>query len=119
MDELPTPPTTIDDLDEVKQLLDSMAAHFPIPADLSRSAANNLRAQGVPISPHRQVFIQSALNSGDEGGILCDITPSKDSKEVMLISLTQLKIPYRHPLEKEIRAYQKARIRNLRRKSLH
>lgn len=49
----------------------------------------------------------------DEGGIICGISP-KDSKEAVVVSLTHLKIPYGHPLEKEIRAYQKARSKGLR-----
>ena len=87
-------------------------AHLPIPAEVRRSTANYLRTQGSFIPLHRQVRISSVLYSGDEGGIVCAISP-KDSKEVVMISLTQLKIPYGHALEKDIRTYQKARLRKI------
>ena len=108
--EFPVP--TIDDPKQAGSLLEKIEAHLPISAEVRRSTANYLRDQGAFIPPHRQVSISKVFYSGDEGGIVCGISP-KDSKEAVVISLTQLKIPYGHPLEKEIRAYQKARIREI------
>jgi hypothetical protein len=71
-----------------------------------------LRSQGAFVPPHRNVQIYGVFYSGDEGGILCAISPT-DSKEPVVISLTHLKVSYRHPLEKEIRVYQKMRTRKL------
>ncbi len=102
----------IDDLDHVEALVANMEAHLPIAAEIQRGAANYLRSQGSFITPHRNVQIYSVFYSGDEGGILCAISP-EDSKVPVVISLTHLKIPYRHPLEKEIRAYQRTRTRKL------
>ena len=102
----------IDDSIQVDALLEKMKKHFPIPAEIQRGPANYLRSQGLVISPHRNVQIQSVFYAGDEGGIMCAISP-KDSTEPVVISLTHLKIPYQHPLEKEIRAYQKTRSRKL------
>lgn len=60
--------------------------------------------------------IQRVFDSSEEGGgIVCDISGSQ-SKEAIVISITHLKIPYSHPLEKEIRAYQKARFQSLKEK---
>ncbi len=109
--EFPAP--AIDDPKQVETLLERMEEHLPIPAEVRRSTANYLRTQGSFIPPHRQVLISNVFYSGDEGGVMCGISP-EESKEAVVISLTQLKIPYHHPLEKEIRAYQKARIKKLR-----
>lgn len=106
--EFPTP--TIDDPKQVEALLDKMESQLPIPAEVRRATANYLRTQGSFIPPHRQVSISAVFYHGDEGGIVCGISPT-DSKEAVVISLTHLKIPYSHSLEKEIRAYQKARRR--------
>jgi len=106
------PAPTMDDAQQVEALLEKMKVQLPIPAEVRGSTAKHLRSQGISIPHHRQVSISSVLNSGDEGGILCAVSP-QDSVQVVLISLTQLKIPCRHPLEKEIRAYQKARLKNL------
>ena len=106
------PQLTIDDPQKVETLLEKMEHHLPIRAEIQRGTAGYLIAQGVSIPPHRQVSIQQIFYSGDEGGIMCAISPA-NSREPIVISLTHLKIPYNHPLEKEIRAYQKARIKKL------
>jgi hypothetical protein len=54
-------------------------------------------------------MIKRTFYSGDEGGILCDITPSPDAKEAWVVSLTHLRVSPRHPVGEEIRAYQQAR----------
>jgi hypothetical protein len=108
------PESGIDNRGEVEALLAKMEAHTPILAEIGRVQARDLLAQGVPIPPHRQVRIYQVFNGGDEGGILCDLSPS-GSKEPVLMSLTSLKVPYHHPLSTEIRAYQKARLSKLNR----
>jgi len=102
----------MDDLDQVETLVAKMEAQLPIPAEIQRGPANYLRSQGALVPPHRNVQIYGVFYSGDEGGILCAISPT-DSQEPVVISLTHLKIPYRHPLEKEIRAYQRTRSKKL------
>ena len=57
----------------------------------------------MPAWLYRNLQINSVFYTGDEAGIMCSISP-KDSKLPVIISLTHLKIPYRHQLEKEIRA---------------
>ena len=106
------PVLEIDDHDQVKTLIAKMEAHLPISAEIQHGTASYLRSQGAFIPPHRNIQIYGVFYLGDESGILCAISP-KDSKEPVVISLTNLKIPYRHPLEKEIRAYQKTCTKKL------
>ena len=108
----PSPRLAIDNPIQVETLLEKMAKHLPIRAEIQHRTANSLRESGVSIPPYRQVSIHKTFYHGDEGGIVCAISPPEDEKAVV-ISLTHLKIPYNHPLEKEIRAYQKARIKKL------
>jgi hypothetical protein len=89
-----------------------MEAQLPIQAEIQRGITNVLRSQGVFVPHHRNVQIPGVLYNGDEGGIMCAISP-QDNKKPVVISLTHLKISYRHPLEKEIRVYQKTRIKKL------
>ena len=102
----------IDDPDQVETLIAKMETHLPISAEIQRGPASYLRSQGAFVPPHRNIQIHGVFYSGDEGGILCAISPT-DSKEPVVISLTHLKISYRHPLEKEIRAYQRKRTKKL------
>jgi hypothetical protein len=103
---------TIDDPQQVEDLMRKMEAQLPISAELTRAATNFLRGQGSFVPHHRQVSISKIFYHGDEGGIVCTLS-TKGSKEAVVISLTHLKISYHHPLAKEIRAYQKARLRKI------
>jgi hypothetical protein len=107
---------TIDDQEQVQALIDKMAEYLPISAEIPKRQARYLRAQGLAIPPHRQIKIYHLFNSGDQGGIMCGISPS-DSEEAIVISLTHLKIPCHHPLTKEIRTYQSEREKKLRQQS--
>jgi len=50
---------------------------------------------------------------GDEGGIMCDVTPTKAAREAFVVSLTHLRIAPNHPLAHDIRAYQRERVRRI------
>jgi len=103
----------IDDQEQVQMLLDRMQTALPIPATMTSGLMRGLRDQGKSVGK-RDVLIHSVVYSGDEGGILCSITvPSPKAKEVVLVSLTHLRVSLRHPLGAEIRAYQRARIGKL------
>lgn len=106
---------TIDDQNEVEALIAKMEEYLPISAEVVRKQAAYFHLQGIPLPPHRHIQIHSVLNSGDEGGILCAISPP-NSKEAVLVSLTHLKINNRHPLFKEIYAYQKKRKAELKKR---
>ena len=82
-----------------------MERHLPIRVEISRSMAGYFRGQGVFVPPYRQVTFDKIFYQDDDGGIACGIFSPK-SKEALVVSFTNLKIPYNHPLEKEIRAYQ-------------
>lgn len=103
----------IDDQKQVKVLMKLMEAALPIPATMTSRLVRNLRDQGKSFGK-REVLIHLVMYSGDEGGILCSITaPSPEAKEVVLVSLTHLRISLKHPLGEQIRAYQQARTEKL------
>ncbi len=98
----------IDDQAQVEALMQEMEAALPIPAEVTSQLRRGLRAQGAFL-PTRNVTIKRVFYGGDEGGIMCDITPSQETKEGFVTSLTHLRIPFYHPLSKDIRAYQRVR----------
>ena len=57
--------------------------------------------------------IKRVFYAGDEGGIVCDVTPNRGAKEVFVVSLTHLRIAPNHPLFAPILAYQRERVRRL------
>ena len=99
---------------DTQQLLKEMQAHLPLPVYATPELSRSLQEQGQDIRAGEELQVTSVLDSGEMGGILCAIE-SEDRKEVFMISLTHLRIPADHPLRLRIEAYQKARVRKLRR----
>jgi hypothetical protein len=50
---------------------------------------------------------------GDEGGIMCDINPTENSKVALVCSLTHLEVVGDDPLAGDMRSYQQERGRKL------
>lgn len=103
----------LDDRAMVDQLMAEMREHLPIPALPSKQLVRTLREQGVKIKLDRVLFIQGVHYLGDEGGISCDVIPAASAKEVLVISLTHLRIPADHALAAAVEAYQRLRVRRI------
>ncbi len=105
--------TTIDNLDQALALVDKMKAHLPITVRAEKPLLQSFQARGEDLSRNQLLQIQDVLYMGDEGGIVCDITRSGESTEVVLCSLTHLAIIGHTPLEREMRSYQRKRSAKL------
>ena len=103
----------IDNPTTVARLLEQMHDHLPIPAFPTKEIVRTLRRGGVKASVDRALSMKHVFYAGDEAGIACDVTPSRDSKTVVLVSLTHLGIAPDHPLFAPIQAYQRERVRRL------
>lgn len=103
----------IDDYAQTMELMRKMEAHLPIPARPTGAYIRALREQGVQVARDQELQIQDVLYLGDEGGIACNVTPSRDAKQALIVSITHLRVDPRHPLAQDIRAYQRERTRRL------
>jgi hypothetical protein len=103
----------IDDYAKAMELVRKMQAHLPIPARPTGACIRALWEQGVKVARHQELQIKHVLHLGDEAGISCDVTLSRDAEEALVVSLTHLRVRRRHPLAQEIRAYQRERTRRL------
>ena len=103
----------IDDYDKTRELMHRMEAQLPIPARPTGAFFRSMRDKRIKITRDQQLQIKHLVYAGDEGGIMCDVTLSQDAKEALLVSITHLRIDPRHPLAREIRAYQRERTRRL------
>ena len=103
----------IDDYAQAMELARKMEAHLPIPARPTGAYIRAMRERGVKLARDQDLQIKQVLYLGDEGGIACDVTPSRDAKEAVVVSLTHLRVHRQHPLAQEIRAYQRERTRRL------
>jgi hypothetical protein len=103
----------IDDPATVIDLMGKMEAQLPIPATPTSELVRTLRSKALKIALDRALFIKRVFYLGDEGGIMCDVTPTRDAKEVYVVSLTHLRVAPNHPLSRDIRAYQRTRVRRI------
>ena len=103
----------IDDLKEVTELIDKIKAVLPISAYPTKKLCSSLKNNnGIKVKPKNLLEIADVINMGNEGGICCEIS-HKEAKELLIVSLTHLRIKKIHPLAKEIKAYQIKRTREL------
>jgi hypothetical protein len=105
--------STIDNPVETRELLQKLEASLPIAVRLNEHGFNSLREQGKNINNDIVLQVDSVLYIGDMGGILCAIEcemGSDSGKEVLMTSITHLKIDPSHPLAEQIKQYQKKRL---------
>ena len=103
----------IDDFKKVNALIEKMKSVLPISAFPTNKICHSLKKDnGIMLKPKKTLKIKDVMYMGNEGGICCAIS-IKNNEELLMISLTHLRIKGGHPLSKEIKAYQIKRIRSL------
>ena len=103
----------IDNPGTVARLVVQLENQLPIPAFPTKEIARTLRRRGVQASTDRALSVKRVFYAGDEAGFVCDVTPSRTATEVLIVSLTHLRIAPKHPLFPAILAYQRERVTRL------
>jgi len=97
-------------------LIAKLKAAVPLSATVSRPLLALLQEQSPDLALPPRCQITGIHYTGDEGGILCKLDfGHEDGREVLLVSITHLTFDRRLPLAREIAAYQKHRVKRLRR----
>jgi hypothetical protein len=107
----------IDNPELTANLLAKLEAALPLSAIVTPYLAGVLRKQSPEASIPRTGQVVWIYNAGDEGGILCKLSVegAADSNQAFFVSITHLAFDRRLPLAREIAAYQKRRVKKLRR----
>ena len=106
----------IDHPEQADRLLARMRAALPMPARMTPRLLATVREQdpGTPMAVACRVT--KVDYAGDEGGIVCHLARGGDEEGKLIVtSITHLEFDPRLPLAREIAAYQKHRIKRLRR----
>ncbi|PKO21751.1 MAG: hypothetical protein CVU38_13020 [Chloroflexi bacterium HGW-Chloroflexi-1] len=103
----------IDDYAKAMALVKKMKASLPIPVRATGELVRALKQYGAQMVVSQELAITSVIYMGDEGGIMCDVTPLDMGKTPVVCSLTHLAVVPGHPLAVEMRDYQVARARKL------
>lgn len=105
----------IDNPDQTERLLAKLNAVLPVPARMTPELTATLQARDpaheIPVS----CTISGISYAGDEGGIVCRLDIPHESNSVAFASITHLRFDPRLPLARDIAAYQKHRVKHLRR----
>jgi hypothetical protein len=98
-------------------LLDQLQAALPVTARLTPELRASLASKnvGAPVPPDGAIIALHYL--GDEGGIVCRLDLGAAMQNEAFVSITHLRFDPRLPLARKIAAYQKHRVKHLRRQA--
>jgi hypothetical protein len=105
----------IDNSAQTQRLLEKLQAALPLSARTTPELITTLRARNAALAPTADCRVTWISYAGDEGGIVCRLSFGGDIEEAAFVSITHLRFDPRLPLAREIVAYQKHRVKRLRR----
>jgi hypothetical protein len=106
----------IDDPAQVERLVPALRQSLPLFATVTPEVAAVIREQSPTADPLRRYPITRVDYAGDEGGIMCkvELGPQNDDR-ALFASITHLRFGRTGPIARQIAAYQKHRVKRLRR----
>ena len=105
----------IDHPEATERLLAQLEAALPIPARLAPELQASLRGQNAGTAIPASCQVKWVTYMGDEGGIVCKLDLGPDVEKEAFTSITHLRFDARLPLARDIAAYQKHRVKRLKR----
>ena len=94
-----------------------MTEVLPLPALATPPLMANLRGRSSAAEINLNCKVTKVFYLGDEGGITCQVTFDEEKKKGILVSITHLAFDRRLAIARDITAYQKRRIKRIRRDS--
>ena len=105
----------IDNQISAMELLAQIEKALPMPARLTRELRASLTNQNPATLVPADCTVTGFHYMGDEGGIVCKLDLGAGVKNEAFVSITHLRFDPRMPLGRKINAYQKHRVKRLRR----
>ena len=105
----------IDHPESTERLLARLKAALPIPARLTPELQASLRAGNAGAAIPADCNVTWVSHMGDDGGIVCKLDLGPDVEKEAFTSITHLRFDARLPLARDIAAYQKHRVKRLKR----
>jgi hypothetical protein len=108
----------IDNQDQAQRLLRRLNEVLPLSALATPPLMAELRGRFSGANITWDCKVTKVMYAGDEGGVMCQLTFDEEEKEeVVLVSITHLAFDRRLPIARDIAAYQKHRIKRIRREN--
>jgi hypothetical protein len=102
----------LDNPEKTTTLLAALKAAVPFEVELTQRLVKHLRGQQDAVADQKRHTVSNLSYAGDEGGIVCHMIQLK-GREALVVSLTQVRVPRSMPLAAEVAAYQKHRVKKL------
>jgi hypothetical protein len=105
----------IDNPDQAKRLIARLQAALPLPARMTPELAATLHTKNTATESPTTCSITWISYAGDDGGIMCRLDFGREIETATFASITHLRFDARLPMARDIAAYQKHRVKQLRR----
>jgi hypothetical protein len=105
----------IDNPEQVERLITRLQAALPVPARMTPELIVTLRSPEARMEISAACSIIAVHYAGDEGGIVCGLDVPAANDKAVYASITHLRFDPRMPVARDITAYQKHRLKRLRR----
>jgi hypothetical protein len=102
----------LDHPEKTPKLLAALKAVVPFEVELTEQLVKQLRAQHHAGADEKHHTVSDLSYAGDEGGIVCHIVPP-EKQGVIVVSLSQVRVPRAMPLAAAVADYQKHRVKKL------
>ena len=102
----------LDDPEKTQHLLSALRAELPFEVRLAPTLVRHLQSTSPTAASSDRHLVRGISYAGDEGGIVCHLDPG-NGREVLVVSLTHLHVPASVPVAAEAAAYQRRRIKRL------
>ena len=102
----------LDHPEKTARLLIALKQAAPFEVELMPLVIKQLQADKVAAANQPRHTVSDLSYLGDEGGIMCHIAPP-ESDSAIVISLTHVRVPRSMPLATAVFAYQKHRVKKL------
>lgn len=107
----------IDNPDQVGRLFAKLHAALPLPARMTPELAATLPS-GAAVTPISSACSITSINhAGDEGGVMCELDLLNETGNAIQVSITLLRFDPHLPAARDIAAYQKHRVKHIRRRA--
>lgn len=106
----------LDRPEKTSNLLDAMMDALPFEVALMPDLIAHLARQQRPLAVKPVETVSNVSYAGDDGGIMCHICPA-DTESAVVVSLTHVRVPRRLPFTDAALAYQKHRLKKLRKQN--
>jgi hypothetical protein len=103
----------LDNLEKTARLIAALKSAVPFQVAVMPNLIDHLAGQQKPVVLKPLETVSDVSYLGDEGGIVCHIQPEEDADNVIIVSLTHVRVPRTFLLATAVLDYQKHRVKKL------